>query len=147
MKNSSFKEIEKIISKAKKILVVTHQGPDSDAVGSLAAFGFYLKKIKKETVIFKGKALDAIKNFPQNINVAGLLSIAGLGIRNTLVKIITSPEYKVNSHEVQIESKAGKIKTVCENVAFKENPKTSYLAALSAMAVLKNMFEPVRMGN
>ncbi|MCX6813129.1 MAG: DHH family phosphoesterase [Candidatus Azambacteria bacterium] len=47
MKNSSFKEIEKIISKAKKILVVTHQGPDSDAVGSLAAFGFYLKKIKK----------------------------------------------------------------------------------------------------
>ncbi len=47
MKNSSFKEIEKIISKAKKILVVTHQGPDSDAVGSLAAFGFYLKKIKR----------------------------------------------------------------------------------------------------
>lgn len=47
MKNSSFKEIEKIISKAKKILVVTHQGPDGDAIGSLAAFGFYLKKIKK----------------------------------------------------------------------------------------------------
>jgi len=47
MKNSSFKEIERIISKAKKILVVTHQGPDGDAIGSLAAFGFYLKKIKK----------------------------------------------------------------------------------------------------
>jgi len=47
MKNSSFKEIEKIISKAKRILVVTHQGLDGDAIGSLAAFGFYLKKIKK----------------------------------------------------------------------------------------------------
>ncbi|MEK7178152.1 MAG: DHH family phosphoesterase [Patescibacteria group bacterium] len=47
MKNSSFKEIEKIISKAKRILVVTHQGPDGDAIGSLLAFGFYLKKIKK----------------------------------------------------------------------------------------------------
>jgi len=47
MKNSSFKEIEKIILKAKKILAVTHQGPDGDAIGSLAAFGFYLKKIKK----------------------------------------------------------------------------------------------------
>jgi len=47
MKNNSFKEIEKIILKAKKILVVTHQGPDADAIGSLAAIGLYLKKIKK----------------------------------------------------------------------------------------------------
>ena len=47
MKNNSFKEIEKIISKARRILAVTHQGPDGDAIGSLAAFGFYLKKIKK----------------------------------------------------------------------------------------------------
>lgn len=47
MKNSSFKEIEKIISKAKNVLAATHQGPDADAIGSLAAFGFYLKKIKK----------------------------------------------------------------------------------------------------
>ncbi len=47
MKNSSFKEIKKIISKAKRILVATHQGPDGDAIGSLAAFGLYLKKIGK----------------------------------------------------------------------------------------------------
>jgi len=42
-----FKEIEKTILKAKKILAVTHQGPDGDAIGSLAAFGLYLKKIGK----------------------------------------------------------------------------------------------------
>lgn len=28
-------------------MAATHQGPDGDAIGSLAAFGFYLKKIKK----------------------------------------------------------------------------------------------------
>ncbi len=47
MKNSSFKELKKIISKAKKILAVTHQGPDGDTIGSLLAFGLYLKKIGK----------------------------------------------------------------------------------------------------
>ncbi|MFH1393088.1 MAG: DHH family phosphoesterase [Patescibacteria group bacterium] len=47
MKNNSFREIEKIILKAKNILVITHQGPDPDAVGSLAAMGTYFKKIKK----------------------------------------------------------------------------------------------------
>lgn len=106
-----------------------------------------LKEIKNETVIFEGNALEAIKNFPQNINVAGLLSIAGIGTKNTKVKIITSAKYKTNSHEVRIESGAGKIRTVCENVAFNENPKTSYLAALSAMVVLKSMFDPVKIGN
>ncbi|KKS44636.1 hypothetical protein A2567_03020 [Candidatus Azambacteria bacterium RIFOXYD1_FULL_42_11] len=47
MRNLNFKEIEKIIKKAKRILVATHQGPDGDAIGSLTALGFYLKKIKK----------------------------------------------------------------------------------------------------
>lgn len=47
MKNSSFKEIKKIILKAEKILAITHQGPDADAIGSLAALGLYFKKIKK----------------------------------------------------------------------------------------------------
>jgi len=47
MKNSSFKEIEKIILKAKNILAVSHQAPDADAIGSLLAIGLYLKKIKK----------------------------------------------------------------------------------------------------
>jgi len=106
-----------------------------------------LKKIKKETVIFEGSAFDAVKNFSKNINVAGLLSIAGIGAKRTKVKIITSPKFKRNSHEVQIESSAGKITAISENVAFVENPKTSYLAALSAMVVLKNMFSSVRIGN
>ena len=47
MRNSSFREIEKIILKVKSILAVTHQNPDADAIGSLVALGFYLKKIKK----------------------------------------------------------------------------------------------------
>lgn len=48
MKNNSFKEIEKIIKKAKRIIVATHQGPDGDAIGSLVAMGLYLKKIRKQ---------------------------------------------------------------------------------------------------
>jgi phosphoesterase RecJ-like protein len=46
-KNSSFKKIEKSIKKAGRILVACHLGPDGDAIGSLVAFGLYLKKIGK----------------------------------------------------------------------------------------------------
>ena len=48
MRNIGFKQIEKIIKRAKRILVATHQGPDGDAIGSLLVLGFYFKKIKKQ---------------------------------------------------------------------------------------------------
>ncbi|MBL7196629.1 MAG: aspartate dehydrogenase [Candidatus Omnitrophica bacterium] len=132
----------------KKVTLLTRKPPKAlEGADYIVRNKIELKKIKKERVIFKGNALSAIKNFPKNINVAGLLSIAGIGVKNTEVQIITSPKYKRNSHEVQIESKAGRIKTICENVAFKENPKTSFLAALSAMAVLKGIFNSVKIGN
>jgi len=122
----------------KKVKIITRKPPKSlEGVGC----------IKREKVIFKGNALQAIKRFPKNINVSVLLSIAGIGAKKTEVQIVTSPKFKRNSHEVLIESKAGTIKTLCENVAFRENPKTSYLAALSAMAVLKGIFSSVKIGN
>ncbi|MFH1622814.1 MAG: aspartate dehydrogenase [Candidatus Omnitrophota bacterium] len=122
----------------KKVKLTTRKPPKS-----LEGVGL----IKKEKVVFKGNALEAIKKFPKNINVSVLLSIAGIGAKKTEVQIITSPKFKRNSHEILIESKAGTIKTTCENVAFKENPKTSFLAALSAMAVLKGIFSSVKIGN
>ena len=51
MKKLSFKEIEKIIKEAKKILVATHQGPDADAIGPLAALGMYFAKTKKQNYL------------------------------------------------------------------------------------------------
>ena len=122
----------------RKVKLITRKPPKSlEGIGS----------VKKEKIIFKGNALEAIEKFPKNINVSVLLSIAGIGAKKTEVQIITSPKFKRNSHEVLIESNAGKIRTVCENVAFKENPKTSYLAALSAMSVLKSIFSSARIGN
>lgn len=132
----------------KKVTLTTRKPPKALAgVAYLAQKGIDVNKIKKETVIFEGRALDAIKYFPQNINVAALLSISGIGAKKTKVKIVTSPDYKYNYHEIEIVSKAGVLKTISQNVAFKENPKTSFLAALSAMAVLKGIFDSVKIGN
>lgn len=105
-----------------------------------------LDKVKKETLIFEGGAYQAIKAFPQNINVAATLSIAGIGAAKTIVRIIASPKASRNTHEVEIESDSGSIFTRTENVIHPDNPKTSYLAVLSAIAVLKQALEPVKIG-
>lgn len=105
-----------------------------------------LSRIKKETLLFSGKAKDAVKAFPQNINVAAVLSLAGMGKNKTMVRIIASPNANINSHEIEIESKAGKAFVRCENIPSPDNPKTSYLAVLSAISALKQIFESVRIG-
>lgn len=105
-----------------------------------------LSSIKEETVIFDGTALDAIKGFPKNVNVAAVLSLTGLGADNTRVRIITSPEYTKNTHEVEIKGESGTIMTRTENVPSKVNPKTSQLAVFSAIATLEGIVKSVRMG-
>lgn len=73
MKNSSFKELENKIKNAKKILVATHQRPDGDAIGSLVAFGFYLKKLKKSHYLFSVSGVpDYLKFIPGSKKVTSV---------------------------------------------------------------------------
>jgi aspartate dehydrogenase len=106
-----------------------------------------LDAIKEDKVLFEGSALEAVKYFPQNINVAAVLSIAGLGAKHTSVKIVASPSVSRNTHEVEIQAESGRIMTRTENVIHPDNPKTSYLAVLSAIATLRQILEPLKIGN
>ncbi|MEW6100809.1 MAG: aspartate dehydrogenase [Candidatus Omnitrophota bacterium] len=105
-----------------------------------------LDNITEDTVLFEGDALTAIRAFPQNINVAATLSLAGVGSAGTFVRIVASAGINTNIHELEIESKAGRIVCRTENTVHPDNPKTSYLAVLSAITVLKDILEPVRIG-
>lgn len=113
----------------------------------------YFKRVKfpalkgnKEYCVFKGNTLKAIKYFPQNINVAAVLSLAGMGPAKTKVEIWTSRAYKYNVHEITVEGKSGMIQTITRNVPARENPKTSALAIYAAIATLRKMFAAVRVG-
>ena len=135
------------LANIKKVVLTTRKPPRGlEGAPYIVRKGINLKKIRKETVIFSGSAAHAIRNFPKNVNVSALLSIAGIGADKTCVRVLCSPRYKGNSHEIHIESRAGSLDILCKNVAFINNPKTSYLAALSAMAVLKNMFRSIKIG-
>jgi len=105
-----------------------------------------LSKVKDETVIFEGTANEAVKGFPKNVNVCAALSLAGIGAQQTKVKIVTSPEYKTNIHEMEVEGDFGKLVARTENVPSPANPKTSFLASLSAIATLKSILDVVKIG-
>ncbi|MEW6008121.1 MAG: aspartate dehydrogenase [Candidatus Omnitrophota bacterium] len=105
-----------------------------------------LSKICNDKLLFRGNAMDAVDNFPQNINVAATLSLATIGPAKTKVKIFASPHIKANIHEIMVDADCGRIITRTENLASKANPKTSYLAMLSALATLKGILNPIKIG-
>ncbi|WP_423792351.1 aspartate dehydrogenase [Methanocaldococcus indicus] len=98
--------------------------------------------VKEETILFRGNALDAIKKFPANINVAITLSLAvGYPID---VEIVANPNIDKNRHEIYVESDISNIKIILENKPLKDNPKTSALAAYSIVKTINEIQENIR---
>lgn len=131
----------------KKVILTTRKPPGGfRGVPYIAKNKIRLEGLKKDRVIFQGNAISALKNFPQNINVAATLSISGLGPEKTIVRIIASPNVTRNTHEVEVISDSGRIVCRSENVIHPSNPKTSYLAVLSAAAMLRRILHPLECG-
>lgn len=99
---------------------------------------------KERMLIFKGKANDCIRQFPKNINVAVALSLAAG--RDADVEIWVDPSVERNIHEIIAEGAFGEISIKVSNVPSRENPATSYLAALSILTLLKNLDSPIVIG-
>lgn len=104
------------------------------------------KELEKRTIIFEGSARKAVNEFPRNINVAGCLSLAGIGFDKTKVKIVADPVVKYNSHRILAHGKFGRLRAEVENLPNPNNPSSSYLASLSAIATLRRAIEPIQIG-
>ena len=117
----------------KEVSLVTRKSPKS--LG---------KDIDTEEVLFEGKASDAVKEFPLNINVAATISMACN--RDIDVKIIVDPKVDRNVHEITAKGDFGEFKTITMNYPCAANPKTSMLAALSAIRLLKSFNETISVG-
>jgi aspartate dehydrogenase len=98
-----------------------------------------LDEISNETVLFEGNAITAIEYFPANVNVAVSIALAGIGLEKTRVKIIADPMISVNKHEILAKGSFGEIHIIVQNVPSPTNPKTSYLASLSAIECLRSL--------
>jgi aspartate dehydrogenase len=96
-----------------------------------------LDALREPKIVFEGNALEAAKAFPANINVAGALSIAGIGPKETRVRVVADPNATENSHEITAEGAFGRLQTTTTNLPSPRNPKSSYLASLSAVAELR----------
>jgi len=105
-----------------------------------------LEGLRRPRTVYEGPASRAVREFPENINVAATLSLAGLGAWRTRVRLIADPRVHTNIHEVEAVGRFGRLVARTENRPSRANPKTSELAVQSAVATLRQLVEPLRVG-
>jgi aspartate dehydrogenase len=129
-----------MVGKVSRVTLTTRKPPRGlEGAPYVVENGIDLKALKEPTVIFSGSAREAVPAFPANINVAAALSLAGIGADETEVRILADPTCDKNIHEIEAEGEFGRLSVRMENVPSPHNPKTSYMAALSAIALLRRI--------
>jgi aspartate dehydrogenase len=96
--------------------------------------------------LFAGTAREAAPLFPENVNVAAAVSLAGAGLDRTFVRVVADPSVTRNTHEVVARGDFGELRVLLQNIPTEANPKTGRLTAMSLIKAIRNLTAPVVVG-
>jgi aspartate dehydrogenase len=87
--------------------------------------------------LFRGSAREGALRFPESINVAAAVSLAGIGLDRTEVCVIADPSVDRNRHEVVAQGAFGELRFEIANIPTDDNPRTGRLVAMSVVHALR----------
>jgi aspartate dehydrogenase len=108
--------------------------------------GVDLDGLKDAHLLYTGSAREGVPLFPDNVNIAAVLAMSGVGFDRTQLEVVADPALVHNTHVIEVRAETGKFTIKMENVPAPDNPKTAWLACYSALAALKLLHSPVRYG-
>ena len=131
-----------------RVTIITRKPPGGLAGSSyLINNNIHVDEITEPTKVFQGTARSGVAAFPANVNVAAALGLAGIGLDQTMLEIWADPSIDRNTHSIQVEADSARMELKIENVPSKENPRTGRIVALSIIAALRRLVDPLTVGS
>ena len=118
------------------IILTVRKNPESLSA-YLNDHGIDPRSVKQPRTLYEGDVRTAVRLFPANVNVAATLALASDS--DVKVKVVADPSLKRNVHEIEVFSHPSNLKLRFDNLPHPDNPKTSYLAALSVARLLRRI--------
>ena len=120
---------------------VTYQARKSPASwrGSYAEQLIDLNSVAEAQIFFEGSAREAARLFPANANVAATVALGGVGMDETRVQLMVDPATQRNTHTIHVKGLFGEFHLELSGLPLASNPKTSTLAALSAVRACREL--------
>jgi aspartate dehydrogenase len=96
--------------------------------------------------LYRGSAREGALRFPESINVAAAVSLAGIGLDLTEVCVVADPTVDRNRHEVVAQGVFGELRFEIQNVPTDANPRTGRLVAMSVVHALRRRHTRLAVG-
>ena len=131
----------------RSVQMITRKPPNGlEGAPYLIEHGIDVGRLNAAKLVFSGSARDAARGFPANVNVAAALALAGIGPERTKIDIWADPAVSRNIHRIEVEADSARFSMQIENVPSLENPRTGRLTALSVIALLRKLTNPLAIG-
>ncbi len=132
----------------RSVRMVTRKPPAGlEEAPYLVENGIKLDHLEAPLKVFEGTARDGAKGFPENVNVAAALSLAGLGADQTGLEIWADPELTRNVHRIEVDADSARFAMTIENIPSEENQRTGRITALSVIACLRGLTATLKVGS
>jgi aspartate dehydrogenase len=130
-------------------VTMTTRKPPRGLAGApyLALHGISLERLTAPLKVFEGSARDGARGFPDNVNVAAALALAGIGPERTRLAIWADPTLERNTHLIEVEADSARFSMTIQNIPSIENPRTGRLTPLSVIACLRGLTGTFRVGS
>ncbi len=115
--------------------------------GTVAEEAHDLERLAAPVLLYDGPARGGAAAYPQNVNISAAVSLAGLGLERTRLRIWADPGEHPHIVEVEARGRFGRFHFREEVVASGENRKTGIIVAMAVIKTLRQLTAPLVVGH